>query len=218
MGFFILLLASSWARTLFSYFHKLGAFGLFLLGIADSSFLFLPLSNDLLLIVMVSSQRESWVWVLYTVMAALGSLVGVALVDHVMRKVGQEGLEKFVGAKRVKSLRKRIEDRGVWAVFFASIMPPPFPFTAVVAAASALQSARSKLLAAVFSGRLIRFTTESVLALYFGRRLLRYLRSDYVEYFVYGFILMALIGSLLGVRKWLQLRPQRNYRLEEKEL
>jgi membrane protein YqaA with SNARE-associated domain len=204
----MLLLVSSWPRTLFSYFRRLGALGLFLLGIADSSFLFLPLSNDLLLIVMVSGKRESWSWVIYTVAAALGSLVGVILVDHVMRKVGQEGLEKFVGAKRLESLKKRIENRGVWAVFFASIMPPPFPFTAVVAAASALQSARSKLLAAVFSGRLIRFTAESLLALYFGRQVLQYLRSDYVEYFVYGFILMALVGSILAVRKWLQLRPQ----------
>jgi membrane protein YqaA with SNARE-associated domain len=208
VGVVVLLLVTSWGRTFFSYFRRLGAFGLFLLGIADSSFLFLPLSNDLLLIIMVSGKRDSWSWIVYTVAAALGSLVGVMLLDHVMRKVGQEGLEKFVGTKRVESLKKRIEDRGIWAVFFASIMPPPFPFTAIVAAASALQTSRRKLLATVFSGRLIRFSVESLLALYFGRRLLRYLRSEYVEYFVYGFIVIALVGSVLAIRKWLKLRPR----------
>lgn len=200
--------------TIYAYFRKMGALGLFLLGAADSSFLFLPLSNDLLLIALVNDSRGSWHWITYPFAAAFGSLAGVALVDLVMRKAGEGGLKKLVGAKPVEKLKRKVEKRGAWAVFFASILPPPFPFTAVVAAASAFQCSRQRLLLATLFGRLIRFTVESLLALYFGRRLLRYLRSDFVEYFVYGLIAITVVGSALGIRKWFRMRSQPNKQAE----
>jgi uncharacterized membrane protein YdjX (TVP38/TMEM64 family) len=134
--------------------------------------------------------------------------VGVVFVDMVMRKAGEEGLEKFVGAKRVDRLKEKIEKRGVWAVFFAALLPPPFPFTAAIAAASALQMARRGMLTAVFAGRMVRFTAVSLLALYFGRRLIYFLKSEYIEYLVYGLIAVAVVGGFLTVRKWLQARPR----------
>jgi membrane protein YqaA with SNARE-associated domain len=151
-----ILISSTWAHALFAFFRRIGALGLFLLGICDSSFLFLPFGNDLLLIALVSGGRHPWRWVIYTLAAALGSVVGVALLDLVMRKAGEEGLEKFVGPKRLEKLKGKIEKRGVWAVFFAALLPPPFPFTAAAAAASALQMARRGMLTAVFAGRLVR--------------------------------------------------------------
>src|SRR5215470_11360623 len=148
----MLLISSTWGRAVLAFFLRIGALGLFLLGVFDSSFLFLPFGNDLLLIALVSSGREPWRWVIYTLAAALGSVVGVALVDLVMRKAGEEGLEKFVGPKSLDRLKGKIEKRGVWAMFFAALLPPPFPFTAAVAAASALQLARRGMLTAVFAG------------------------------------------------------------------
>jgi membrane protein YqaA with SNARE-associated domain len=176
------------------------------MGALDSSFLFLPFGNDLLLIAMVSADREGFQWIYYVVMSALGSLVGVLLVDLVMRKAGEEGLQKFIKADKVKRLKCQMEKRGGWAVFFATLIPPPFPFTAVVLTASALQCARKKVLAAVFVGRLIRFGIEAMLAILFGRRLLRFMNSDVIEYFVYALILVAVIGSIFSVRKWLGAR------------
>jgi membrane protein YqaA with SNARE-associated domain len=201
----------------------MGALGLFLLGVCDSSFLFLPFSNDFLLIALVSRGPNSWQWVSYTLAAALGSVVGVTLVDLVMRNAGKEGLEKFVGPKRLDKLKGKIESRGVWTVFLATLLPPPFPFTAAIAAASALQMARREMLTAVFAGRLVRYTGESLLALYFGRRLLRYLRSEYVEYFAYGLIAVAAVGTFITVRKWLQARsprarPSRDTRRRQRHL
>ena len=204
----VLLIASSWMRAGFAFFRSLGALGIFLLGICDSSFLFVPFSNDLLLIALVSSERNSWQWVIYTIAAALGSVVGVTLVDLVMRKAGNEGLEKFVGSKKLEKVKEKLEKRGAWAVFFTTLMPPPFPFTAVIVAASALQMPWRGMLIAVFAGRLIRFTAESLLALYFGRQVFRFLNSDYVEYLVYGLIAVAVVGTFLTARKWLRTRPR----------
>lgn len=191
---------------LFHLFRGLGGWGLFLLGVLDSSFLFLPFGNDLLLIAMVSAEREGFQWIFYVIMSALGSVIGVLFIDLIMRKAGEEGLQKFVKADKVERLKYKMEKGGGWAVFLATLLPPPFPFTAVVLTASALQCARKKVLAAVFVGRLIRFSIEAILAIYFGRRIFRYLNSDVIEYFVYGLILIAVIGSIFSVRKWLSAR------------
>ena len=79
-----------------------------------------------------------------------------------------------------------------------------FPFTAVVMTASALQTPRKAILLAVFFGRLLRFTIEAQLAIYFGYKLLDYLNSDVVEYAMYGFIALAVVGSFITIRKLLQ--------------
>ena len=177
------------------------------MGLLDSSFLFLPFGNDLLLISLVSSRRESNIWILYVILSALGSVVGVLLLDLVMRKMGEEGLERFVKPDKVKRLKSKMEKRAGWALFAATLLPPPFPFTAVVLTASALQTPRRKILLAVFFGRLVRFTIEATLALYFGRQVLKVLDSDTVEYVMYGFIAVAIIGSALSLYKWVGHRP-----------
>lgn len=208
MAFWAFFFTVSSSRALFIILRRMGALGLFILGVCDSSFLFLPFGNDFLLIALVSRSQDTWHWMIYTLAAALGSLVGVLLVDVVMRKAGEAKLEKFVGPRQLEKLKQNLEKRGLGAVFLATLLPPPFPFTVLIVAASAFQVSRRGLLIAVFAGRLIRFTTESLLALYFGRRLLRYLRSDYIEYFVYGLIVVGIIGSFLTLRKWFRARSQ----------
>lgn len=180
--------------------------GLLLLGALDSSFLFLPFGNDLLLIALVSANRSGATWILYVLMSAIGSVIGVLLVDMLMRRAGEEGLKRFVKPKRVERLKRKMEKNAGWAVFIATLLPPPFPFTPVVMAASALQYSRKKLLGAVFVGRLLRFTIEAVLAIYFGRKLIRMMNSPIVEYFVYGLIAIAAVGSAISIAKWVSHR------------
>jgi hypothetical protein len=89
-------------------------------------------------------------------------------------------------------------------VFVATLIPPPFPFTPAVMTASALQSPRGELLIAVFLGRLVRFGIEAVLALYFGRQVIRFINSDVVTYIVYGLIAVAVVLSTLSLLRWLK--------------
>ncbi|HZS03519.1 MAG TPA: VTT domain-containing protein [Blastocatellia bacterium] len=206
LTFQAVFLAGSAAHSIFRFFRGLGAFGLLLLGVLDSSFLFLPFGNDLLLIALVSSHRNSTAWIPYVLMAVLGSILGVFLVDLLMRKAGEEGLRKFVRPGLIKRLRSKIEMHAGWVLFLAPLIPPPFPFTAVVMTASALQYSRWKLLVAVCCGRLVRFTVEALLAIHFGRKLLSYFKSDVLDYLVYGFIAVAAVGSFFTVRKWVRRR------------
>ena len=183
---------------------RLGLVGLFLMSALDSSFLVLPFGNDLLLIVLVSSNRESWIWLFYVLVSAIGSVVGVFVIDLIMRKAGEKGLERFVSAKRIEKLKAKLENKGGITVFIATLIPPPFPFTPVVMTASALQSPRGKLLTAVFLGRLVRFGIEGVLAIYFGRQMIAFLNSDVVTYVVYALIGIAIVLSTLSVLRWLK--------------
>jgi membrane protein YqaA with SNARE-associated domain len=157
----------------------------------------------------VSSNRGA-VWILYVLVSGLGSLLGVFVVDSIMRKAGEEGLERFVKPKRVKQLKHKL-DKGVgWLVFTSTLLPPPFPFTPVIMSASALQCSRTKLYLGVFTGRLVRFTIEALLALYFGKQVLKFLDSPILDYFVYALIVVAIIGSVLSIVKWLRSRKPKN--------
>ena len=196
------LAAAGWASAAFATLRRLGALGVFLLGVADSSFLFVPFGNDLLLVSLVASGRGGLAWVGYVFAAAAGSVVGVAIVDLVMRKVGEEGIGYFVKTKTVERIKCRLERRAWVAVFLGTLAPPPFPFTAVVMTASALQTPRCTILAAVFVGRLVRFTVEALLARRFGKTILVWLDSDAVEYVVWGFLALAAVGTALSLRKW----------------
>ena len=199
-----LLLVLSFSGWILRFFRRLGVFGLFLLSALDSSFLVLPFGNDLLLVALVSSNRDSRVWIAYVVVSAIGSLVGVFVVDLIMRKAGEKGLERFVSQRKIEKLKAKLENKAGITIFIATLIPPPFPFTPAVMTASALQTPRTKLFSAVFLGRLLRFGIEAVLALYFGRQVTAFISSDVVSYIVYGMIGIAVVLSTLSLLKWLK--------------
>jgi len=186
------------------FFFRLGIFGLFLLSALDSSFLVLPFGNDLLLIALVSAGRSSLRWIAYVIASALGSLVGVFVVDVLMRKAGEKGLERFLSPRKIEKFKSKVENKAGISVFIATLLPPPFPFTPVIMTASALQCSRRTMFIAVFVGRLLRFTIEALLALYFGRKLIAFLRSDAVTYTIYGLMALGAVLSTLSVITWLR--------------
>ena len=99
----LLLIVST--ASILRFFIRLGVFGLLLMSALDSSFLVLPFGNDLLLIALVSSNRESSIWILYVIVSAIGSVLGVFVIDLLMRKAGEKGLERFVSERKIKKLK-----------------------------------------------------------------------------------------------------------------
>ncbi len=61
----------------------------------DSSFLVLPFGNDLLLIALVSSNREGLIWIAYVLVSAIGSVVGVFVIDSADAKGWRKGTGAF---------------------------------------------------------------------------------------------------------------------------
>ncbi len=189
-------------HSLFSIFLYLGGFGLLFLGIIDSSFLFMPLGNDLLLVALTVRHKDHLP--LYVLMASLGSSLGVLLLDFVARKGGEEGLQKLMSIKKLERLKAKIKTRALLAIAVACLAPPPFPFTPVVAVASAFGYPRLKLLLAVFFGRIVRFSIVGLLAAHFGTHLIRLTKTPEFTWFMVAFIALCFGGSLMSIMRWMK--------------
>ena len=109
-----------------AFLLHLGYFGPVLMGILDSSFLFLPFGNDLLVVTLVARHHQGWLW--YVLAAALGSTVGIFVLALVAQKLGEEGIKKMAGEKRFARLHRMIDTHGSKAVSLACHCPAAVPF------------------------------------------------------------------------------------------
>jgi len=187
---------------LYQLLNSFGGFGLLLFGTLDSSFVFLPFGNDLLLVTMTARQHARWPY--FAAMAAAGSVLGCLITDTISRKGGEAGLEKRLPPRRLAYVKKKMTRNAGWALAIAALMPPPFPFTPFVAAAAALQYPRKKLLTTVAVSRLGRFSFEASLAIIFGRRILRWTETRSVYYTVLAIVAVSIIGTGTSVYSWLK--------------
>ena len=188
--------------SIFRFFARLGGLGLLGLGILDSSFLFMPLGNDLL--VVAFTVRHPRLLAYYVVMATAGSVLGSLIVDVTSRKLGEAGLANRVSERRLEFVKKRFEKRAAWSLIAASLMPPPFPFTVFVIVAAALQYSRKRLIAAIAVGRIVRFTAIGLLAVFYGRHIIRMSKLPAVRWVIIGLAAMSLVGSALSILSWLK--------------
>lgn len=191
----------SWAQEVIEYLRGLGMAGLFLVEALDASFLYLPFATEILLFISVRANSDDFSWMLYVIIAALGSMTGVLLLDLFARRIGEESLERYVKPNKIRRLKSRLQSHAGWTLFIISMMPPAFPFRVFIITAAALQSPRKKILFAVFLGRLIRFGCEAILILYFGQKFLDYMNAEVILYIAYTLMIIAAIGSLLFVYK-----------------
>lgn len=180
-------------------FH-LGGPGLIILGVFDSSFLMLPLGNDLLVIALTA--RKHALMPYYAMMATIGSVGGCFITDWISRKGGEKGLEQRLPRKRFAYVKRKVDKRAGWAVGIAALLPPPFPFTTVVAAAAAFEYPRKKLLAIIAVTRFMRFSIEGALAIAFGRHILRWAKSTALEYAMLALVAIALAASAYSIYTW----------------
>ena len=171
------------------------------MGVLDSSFLVLPFGNDLVVVGMVARHHHGAA--IYVVMAAVGSTIGASLVAFAGHKMGEAGISKLAGPKRFANLKKHICSRGALVVAAGALAPPPFPYTLVIAAASAFQYPVWRILLVNFIARGVRFTILALLAIKFGHYVLEVAASAPFRWTMVGFIILCLAGSVYSVWTWL---------------
>ncbi len=172
------------------------------MGVLDSSFLFLPFGNDLLVVGLIARNHQGFI--IYVLAAACGSTLGVLLLDLVARKAGEEGVQKVAGSKRFAYLKRKIGEKGGRALVLGSLAPPPFPFTMAVATNSALGYPRGRLLWIVWLARSLRFALIGLLALKFGHGILRIANSPEFRWSMIVFIFICMVGSLFSITNWVR--------------
>ena len=182
-----------------AFFSTLGGFGLLLLGILDSSFLFLPLGIDLLMVALTAKHHDHMFY--YAAMAAAGSVIGCFTTDWVSRKGGEAGLKNRVSPRRLKYIQARVEKSAGVALALSSVAPPGFPFTPFVVVAAALQYPRARLLIIVAIFRLIRFVIEGLLAIKFGPHILKLAEMPVVQHGIEAVVVVSIVGSAWSLFK-----------------
>jgi membrane protein YqaA with SNARE-associated domain len=187
---------------LLNFFLHYGVWGLFILTVADDSFLFLPIGCDLLTVLLVA--RDHATFIPCVVAGAVGSAIGVAILDFVCRRGGEEGLKRFVKPRMHAYLKKQMEKHAGIAVIITSIAPPPFPFGAAIGVASALQYPWIRLVGLVFATRVVRFALVGWAAIYWGEDIMRITQTSGFRWFMGFFIAFCVIGSVFEVIRWVR--------------
>jgi membrane protein YqaA with SNARE-associated domain len=178
-----------------------------LMGIWDSTCLFLPFGNDMLVVGLVARNRHGAPW--YVISAAVGSTLGSSILSTVARKLGEEGIRRVAGERQYQRISRGIGNRAGLAVAVAGLAPPPFPFVPVIAAVAAIGYPIWRILVINFFARGLRFAILAVLALRYGPTVLRIARSDPFEWGVFAFILLCLVATGFSIwHWWRKFRPQ----------
>lgn len=193
---------SAFFHSLLHIFIHLNYAGPFILGVLDSSFLFFPFGNDLLVVALVAHNHHGYL--LYVLSAACGSTCGVLILDLVARKLGEEGIKKVTGPERFKYLEKKIGQRGGISIVVACLAPPPFPFEPVLATNIVLGYPRRKLLLLVAASRASRFLILGFLAVHYGSAIMKIIKSDDFKWAMVGFIVVCVVGSAFSILKWVR--------------
>ncbi len=153
----------------------IGGPGLFIIAFLDSSFLSFPEVVDL--IIVTAAVQQPYRMVYYATMATVGSVLGCFALYMVGRRGGRAVLHSRFGAERLKAASDMFERYGMWAVLVPSLLPPPAPFKVFVLLAGVSGLSRLRFVAAAAIGRSIRYFGAGLLAVWYGRQTLDFLRQ-----------------------------------------
>ena len=183
--------------------------GALVLGALDATMVFfLPFGIDALVIYL--SARNGMLFWIYPLLATAGSVTGAALTYWIGLKGGELGLERLIPRSRLERFRKRVEKGGAVAMAVPALLPPPFPLTPFVLTCGALKTNRWIFFPTFTAMRLIRFGSEAALARIYGRGVLRLLESDAFQRVIVGFIIIAVVGTLVStIMLWRSTRQPR---------
>src|SRR5208337_1160157 len=109
----------------------------------------------------VLSARHEQLWLYYALMATAGSVIGGFVTYRLARKGGKEALERRFSRRKVDKVCEIFGRLGFGAIAIPALLPPPVPMVPFLFAAGAMQYPTGRFLAALASGRLIRYMGEA---------------------------------------------------------
>lgn len=139
---------------------------MFLVAVADTSFIPLPELSDLLVVTGAARHPGSaWQYVLGT---ALGSVVGCQLAYEVARRGGEKLATRFISQAKLLKAEMLLTKYGFLAIAVPALSPPPMPFKGFVLAAGIFAMPRLQFAATIFFARGLRYVIWSVLGAMYG--------------------------------------------------
>jgi membrane protein YqaA with SNARE-associated domain len=158
-----------------------------IIGALDSSLLSLPEINDYLVVGRCFRQPTAVFY--FPLFAAIGSVIGCNILYSIVRRGGQAVLRKRFPVASIQRVERAYERFGFFAIAIPAVLPPPLPFKIFVATAGALEYPRWKFLLTVMIARSLRYYVEGILAVFYGRRVLLFLRDN-------GLVIVSIVATL----------------------
>ena len=146
------------------------------IGALDSSLLSLPEINDYLVVGRCFKQPSAAFY--FPLFAATGSVIGCLALYTIMRRGGQALLRRRFSRENIERAERAYARYGFLAIAIPALLPPPMPFKIFVATAGTLEYPRWKFLVTVMVARSFRYYVEGILAVYYGRRVLSFLKDN----------------------------------------
>ncbi len=159
-----------------------------IIGALDSSLLSLPEINDYLVVGRCIKYPSAVFY--FPLFAAIGSVLGCWLLYSIMRRGGQALLRKRFKVESIRKVERAYERWGFLAIAIPAILPPPLPFKIFVATAGTLEYPRWKFLMTVMLARSFRYYVEGVLAVFYGERVLLFMKDN-------GLLLVSIVAGLV---------------------
>lgn len=166
----------------------LAAPAMIIIGALDSSLLSLPEINDYLVVGRCFKDHNAAFY--FPLFAATGSVIGCFLLYTIVQRGGQAVLRKRFPLQSIKRVERAYERFGFLAIGVPAILPPPLPFKIFVATAGALEYPRWKFLMTVMIARSLRYYVEGILAVYYGRRVLLFMKDN-------GLVIISIVATLV---------------------
>jgi membrane protein YqaA with SNARE-associated domain len=166
----------------------LAAPAMIVIGALDSSLLSLPEINDYLVVGRCYKYPTAAFY--FPLFAAAGSVIGCNILYTIVRRGGQAVLRKRFKLQSIKRVERAYERFGFLAIGIPAILPPPLPFKIFVATAGALEYPRWKFLLTVMIARSFRYYVEGILAVFYGKRVLLFLKDN-------GLVIISIVGCVV---------------------
>jgi len=176
----------------------------------DAAFLGMPLDA----IVAGYSYADPRRLLLYAAMGATGSALGSIVIYLIGYKGGELLLVKRIGEQRFNKIKASFERHEFLAVMLPSMLPPPTPFKLFVLSAGVAEMNFGHFLAAVFFGRLLRFSLVSLIVIHYGPQILGFV-GGMVHHHLRLAIAIIAAAALIGWWIW-RLRKRRSRRTTER--
>lgn len=193
-------LLARYTAWIWALLKPLGVWGVFAIAGVDSALLGMPVDA----IVAAYVYQDHHKFILYVVMASLGSALGSIPLYLIGYFGGETILRKRISEARFQEIHQSFEKHEFWALMFPGMLPPPTPFKLFVLAAAVFEMRFSEFLFAVFAGRFVRFMVLALLTLEFGPQIVEISGTLFKQ----PLVLLAVV-LLVAIVGWLVFRHKK---------
>lgn len=206
--------ASIWIHKANVALQALGLWGLGAMALVDSSSVPMPL--DALLIKDVADNHSRFV--IYCLIAALGSAIGSLVPYYIGRAGGELILLKRINRQRYEQLRDRFEKQEFLAIMVPAMLPPPMPIKLFELAAGVFEMKPAWFFSAMLTGKFLRFLLWAVITIRYGPQIIGTMTKalhEHLGYVLGGGGVIVVMVAVYVVRKLFDRRRGTNFPVED---